>query len=97
MRINKMVGSALLGLVLISAGLIAPARVSASSGFAELGEHHVVYVHRRLYYRHPHYRRYYRRRVVIVGPSYWRSHRVVYVYRRPYYYRPYYYRGYYTR
>jgi len=93
MRVRGIVGPALLGLVLLSSGLISPAQASASSGPGYSGRHYVVYVQRRPYrrlYLGPRYRR----RVVIVGPAYRRHHRVVYVYRRPYYYRRYHVRGY---
>jgi len=88
MFVKRMVGPALLSLVLINAALVAPAGASAS-GTTHWRGHYVVYVQRRPYRRH-FYRPYHHRRVVIVGPRYWRRHRVVYVYRRPYYYRRYY-------
>ena len=91
MCVKRMVGPALLSLVLINAALMSPARASASGSTYWRG-HYVVYVQHRPYRRH--FRRYYHRRVVIVGPRYWRRHHVVYVYRRPYYYRRYYVRHY---
>jgi len=93
MLVKKIVGPALLGFVLVGAVLIPPTNGSASSSFAHRRGHYVVYTHRRLY-SPAYYRPQYRRRVVIVGPSYRRHHRVVYVYRRPYYYRRYYVRHY---
>jgi hypothetical protein len=90
MVIRKILGSALLGLVLTNSGLIGPAQAQPYSGYRHWRGHYVVYVHRRPYYRRLYYRRYEHRRVIIVEPSYWREHRVAYVYGRRYYYRPYY-------
>jgi hypothetical protein len=93
MRISGSVGPAFLGFVLAGFGLIwagSVVRAHASPRLSNLDRpgHYVVDAGRRSP-QHLHHRRYQHRQVVIVGPSYWRHHRVVYVYRRPYYYRPY--------
>jgi hypothetical protein len=90
MFIRKILGSALLGLVLTNSGLMGLAQAQPHPLHRHWRSHYVVYVQRRPYYRRPYYPRYHYRRVVIVEPSYWRHHRVVYVYGRRYYYRPYY-------
>jgi len=92
MRKRKIVGSALLGVVLMAAGMIGRARASTSSGYSYWRVSYVQTGPTRPLYDRGYYRRrgHYRRRVVLVAPGYRRHHRLVYVYRRPYYYRRYY-------